>query len=91
MLQINKVGGTWGAHKQEVPLSDYQSHSVPVVILFKKANAFCIGLFSTCPFGSWLVGTSKGKLIPFLLIDAPFSLVVDTVFFPFEYQYTCNF
>ncbi|MGY1888814.1 YceK/YidQ family lipoprotein [Pseudomonas sp. SDT291_1_S447] len=29
-----------------------------------------------------MVGTSKGKLIPFLLIDAPFSLVVDTVFFP---------
>lgn len=41
-------------------------------------------------FDWWLVGTSKGKLIPFLLIDAPFSLVVDTVFFPFEYQYTCN-
>jgi len=33
-------------------------------------------------FDWWLVGTSKGKLIPFLLIDAPFSLVVDTVFFP---------
>ncbi|WP_349654618.1 YceK/YidQ family lipoprotein [Pseudomonas sp. T1.Ur] len=41
-------------------------------------------------FDWWLVGTSKGKLIPFLLIDAPFSLVVDTVFFPFEYQYDCN-
>ncbi|MGY2280435.1 YceK/YidQ family lipoprotein [Pseudomonas monsensis] len=41
-------------------------------------------------FDRWLVGTSKGKLIPFLLIDAPFSLVVDTVFFPFEYQYSCN-
>ncbi|POA47122.1 YceK/YidQ family lipoprotein [Pseudomonas sp. MPR-ANC1] len=35
----------------------------------------------------WLVGESNGKLIPFLLIDAPFSFVVDTVFFPFEYQY----
>jgi len=33
-------------------------------------------------FDWWLVGTSHGKLIPFLLIDAPFSLVVDTVFFP---------
>ncbi|WPX16834.1 YceK/YidQ family lipoprotein [Pseudomonas sp. 10S4] len=41
-------------------------------------------------FDWWLVGTSHGKLIPFLLIDAPFSLVVDTVFFPFEYQYSCN-
>ncbi|AZD73860.1 YceK/YidQ family lipoprotein [Pseudomonas chlororaphis] len=48
-----------------------------------------------CPYKGvrldwWLVGTSHGKLIPFLLIDAPFSLVVDTVFFPFEYQYSCN-
>lgn len=41
-------------------------------------------------FDWWLVGESHGKLIPFLLIDAPFSLVVDTLFFPFEYQYTCN-
>lgn len=51
--------------------------------------------YHPCPymgvrFDWWLVGTSHGKLIPFLLIDAPFSLVVDTVFFPFEYQYTCN-
>ncbi|MFJ2481802.1 YceK/YidQ family lipoprotein [Pseudomonas sp. NPDC087598] len=41
-------------------------------------------------FDWWLVDISHGKLIPLVLLDAPFSLVVDTVFFPFEYQYSCN-
>lgn len=37
-----------------------------------------------------LVKASKGKLLPFILVDAPFSLVVDTLCYPFEYPYSTD-
>ncbi|WP_025129928.1 YceK/YidQ family lipoprotein [Pseudomonas sp. PH1b] len=49
----------------------------------------------TCPYigvrMDWaLAKANNGILWPFLALDAPFSAVVDTVMFPFEYQYSCS-
>lgn len=59
------------------------------------ATATRMDYIHRCPyigvrFDWWLVEISNGTVIPFVLIDAPFSLVVDTLFYPFEYQYSCN-
>lgn len=37
-----------------------------------------------------LLEVSQWRLLPFVLFDAPFSAVVDTLFYPFEYEYSCN-
>ncbi|MGZ0783741.1 YceK/YidQ family lipoprotein [Pseudomonas sp. TKO26] len=49
----------------------------------------------TCPYigvrMDWaLAKENNGVLWPLLALDAPFSGVVDTLMFPFEYQYSCS-
>lgn len=49
----------------------------------------------SCPYigvrMDWaLAKENNGVLWPFLALDAPFSGVVDTLMFPFEYQYNCT-
>lgn len=49
----------------------------------------------SCPYigvrVDWaLAKENNGVLWPFLALDAPFSGVVDTLMFPFEYQYSCT-
>ncbi|NBF09756.1 YceK/YidQ family lipoprotein [Pseudomonas sp. Fl4BN1] len=49
----------------------------------------------TCPYigvrMDWaLAENNNGVLWPLLALDAPFSAAVDTLMFPFEYQYSCK-